>query len=147
MAEMDRSDVELYRGLESKLGPDVATALMERLPAVPRDQQVTLAHLDARFAEVDARFAAVDARFAVVDARFDAVDARFDHLEERVDLKLDALRHELTAVFRRELSSEIGGLRGEMIHGFHSQTRAMVLTMVGSLVGLAGLAAALAPFV
>jgi hypothetical protein len=149
MAEMDRADVDLYRGLERTLGADVALALVERLPSVSRDEQVTRTDMklrfdevDARFAQIDARFEQIDARFEHVDARFDRVDDRFGELEQRFDLKLDSMKHEMTAMVR----GEINALRADLANGLQSQTRSMILALVGSMVGLAALAAALAPF-
>ena len=57
-----------------------------------------------------------------------ATKADLDRLESRIDEKLTSLKHELSADFHRELTA---------------QTRTMIFSVLGALVGLSGLAVAL----
>ncbi|MGH9186328.1 MAG: hypothetical protein ACRD0U_11020 [Acidimicrobiales bacterium] len=117
MADMRRSDVELYRGLEQTLGPEVATALMERLPLEPPLNLATKDDLRALEERINGRFQIVDA-----------------HLEQAKQEVLGSLHKEIAGVH-----VTIGG-------AIQSQTRVMAFTLVGSLVGLSGLAATIASF-
>lgn len=55
----------------------------------------------AGFRGVDARFEAVDSRFEAVDARFESIETKFDAKFEIVNVKLEQLDRDMTAVHRR----------------------------------------------
>jgi hypothetical protein len=65
----------------------------------------------------------------------DLVDLKvdIDRVEERVLLRLDSLEHKITAVFRAELNTAIT-----------SQTRAMMISTFGTVVGVGSLVLAAA---
>ena len=88
--EQDRH--RMYGRLEEVLGADEAATLMESLPPDRWDQLATKADLAA---DIHA-------------------------LEERMGLRLEAMEHRLTAVFRGELNAAIT-----------AQTRSMILALVG----------------
>jgi hypothetical protein len=103
MAISEESRHRLYQRLETVLGHDEATVLMEHLPpvgwadvATKRDLDTLAEHIDLRFQEVDRRFHEVevrwqqrfeqmDLRFQEADRRFDQVDGRLARLERGVD--------------------------------------------------------------
>ena len=115
---------ELRRRLRELLGDVAAMALIEKFP--PEAQVDALrGEMRERFDDVDVRFAQVDARFAEIDRRFEQVDRRFD----QVDAKFEILEHRLTAVFRGELNAAVT-----------AQTRTMMFSLLGAIVGVGGLA-------
>jgi len=150
-------DEEARRGLEDRLdtvlGREHATTLMRYLPSEELAAKRDLKALEPRFV-------AIDRRFDAVDLRFDAVDLRFDRLEERVtgmeqhmigfDYRMDGLELRLVEVERRtELRIEsardrvlaalhegLGAIRMDLIN----QTRLLFLSMIATLMTLAGLA-------
>ena len=69
----ERTRHEMYLGLEQKLGPIVADALMQHLPPVGWAEVANKHDLDALEARMDLRFARLEDR---VDLRFEAVEAR-----------------------------------------------------------------------
>ena len=150
-------DEEPRRGLEGRLdtvlGREHATTLMRYLPSEELAAKRDLKALEPRFV-------AIDRRFDAVDLRFDAVDLRFDRLQERVagmeqhmigfDYRMDRLELRLVEVERRtELRIEsardrvlaalhegLGAIRMDLIN----QTRLLFLSMIATLMTLAGLA-------
>ncbi len=149
----------LLTRLVEVLGQEEARTLMESLPPVLwhelatkadiKDREERLrAELDARFEKIDARFEKIDARFDRVDARFDQiegrVDARFekidarfdqiegriDQIEGRVDARFDKIEDWVDARFDK-LAGVLERMRGETALQFATQTRTLVLTLVG----------------
>ena len=90
----ERTRHEMYLGLEQKLGPIVADALMQHLPPVGWAEVANKHDLAALEERMDLRFRLVDTRFEalleVLDARFAQVDRRFDAVEARMDAKIEA---------------------------------------------------------
>jgi hypothetical protein len=75
--------------------------------------------VDRRFDAVDRRFDAVDQRFAAVDQRFGQMDRRFDAVDQhltRSDGRLDTLE-----IRMRDLSSDMGDLKGRTLHAGFQQ--------------------------
>jgi uncharacterized coiled-coil DUF342 family protein len=85
--------------------------------------------MNRKFDRVDERFDRVDERFDRVDERFDRVDERFADAREHVDVRIDAVRHELTATFE-------SGLRQAVV----SQTRIIVFALVAAFAAVSGVA-------
>lgn len=85
--------------------------------------------IEARFDGMDARFTAMEDRFTSIDGRFDDVDRRFVELREVLELRSNELDARLTARFEASLREAVTG-----------QTRMLALALVGSLVGITGLA-------
>ena len=74
------------------------------------------------------RFEAIDRRFQAVDHRFELVDQRFAALEQHLDTRLEAVEHRIVAT-----------IRGEMATLVTTQTRVIVLGLVGALTANTGL--------
>ena len=75
--------------------------------------------------------------FATFDQRMTGEFATFD---QRMTGEFASLRHEMNAM-KHELTATV---RGEMIAAIHTQGRQLAFTLAGSLVGLSGLAFAIA---
>ncbi|CAN5622733.1 hypothetical protein BH24ACT14_BH24ACT14_04230 [soil metagenome] len=84
--------------------------------------------IDQRFEAMDQRFEAIDRRFEAVDHRFELVDQRFAALERHIDTRLEAVEHRI-----------VGTIRGEMATLVTTQTRVIVLGLVGALTANTGL--------
>jgi len=127
MAIDERSRHELFVRLEEVLEGH-ANVLMEHLPPVGWADVATKRDLDALALaakrdldqleerlemKLDVRFARLGTRFAQVDARFDQADAKLEATEQRV----------------------IAVLRADM----NVQTRNIMFSLVGALIGMAGL--------
>lgn len=87
------------------------------------DHPATRRDLDAHIARMDDRFESFEAR----------MDGRMTAFETRMDAKIDALRDDLTAVFRAELVTAVSG-----------QTRAVIVSSATAVFGIGGLAITLA---
>jgi hypothetical protein len=118
----------LYRAAADVLGEDHAATMFEMLPP-PSSELATEGSVVSLGASVDQRFAQIDHRFEQIDRRFDQIDHRFD----QVDQQFDTLRHELTSAFR-----------GELVAAVSSQARLLVVAVIGTVVGVGGLAIAFA---
>jgi hypothetical protein len=129
MALDERSRHLLHGRLEEVLGAQEAAILMEYLPPVGWGDVATKRDLDQHALmtkrDVD-QFAATWLR----DLEKLASENR--HAHQALESRIDATRHELTALFRAELNA---------------QTRTMMLTMSGLMVSLGGLAFAAARLV
>jgi len=88
-------------------------------------------------AKLDRRFEGVDLRFERIDLRFEGVDLRFERLDERLgpnlDYRLEAMEHRI-----------IGAFRGELVTAITSQTRSLLLGIIGSGLSMGGLVLAAA---
>ena len=128
MAIDERSRHELFVRLEEVLVEEHASVLMEHLPPVGWADVATKRDLDALALatkrdlgqleerlemKLDVWFARLGTRFAQVDARFDQADAKLEATEQRV----------------------IAVLRADM----NVQTRNIMFSLVGALIGMAGL--------
>ena len=103
MAIDERKRHQLYLRLEDLLGVEDATILMEHLPPAGWADVATMRDLD---------------QLGVATKR------EFEGMGERFDLKLDSLRHELTATFRSDLVR---------------QTRTLIVAMLGAVAGVGSL--------
>lgn len=149
-------DLELYRGLEQALGASVATALMDRLPPEPVQELVTKTDLRTELTtlrqELKGDIAVLDQRLTGQLATLDQlmtgefatfrqeVNGEFATFDQRMTGEFASLRHEMNAM-KHELTATV---RGEMIAAIHTQGRQLAFTLAGSLVGLSGLAFAIA---
>lgn len=88
----ERTRHQLYLRLESVLGNEEATTLMEHLPPVGWADVATKHDLQALEERIDLRFEQIDRRFEQIDLRFDNVGHR-----------LDGLGNGLRAEFQRDL--------------------------------------------
>jgi acyl carrier protein phosphodiesterase len=100
-----------------------------------------------RFAEqVDERFARVEERFARVDERFaraeEHVDGRFARVEERF-ARVDEQFAQLEERFARQTAEITAAFRGEITTAMTLQIRQTVFAIVGVLLAVAALMAAL----
>ncbi|MGH9269248.1 MAG: hypothetical protein ACRD0D_13875 [Acidimicrobiales bacterium] len=173
MAIDERSRHELHLQLEQVLGPEAATTLMEHLPpvgwadvATKRDldqlraatkgdldqlRAATKGDLDQLRAEVgqlridtkkDFGQLRADTKKDLDQLRADTkkdlagVRSEIEHLEKELRLQLDASEQRLLATLRKDLISQT-----------NAQTRAMILTMTTSILGVAGIAFAAARLV
>lgn len=144
----ERRRLALHRAAAGSWGEEVADTLAE-LVRPSGGEPITLADLDERFAAQDARwearlderFAARDARwearlderFAAQDARIDALEARWDERfaaqDARWDQRMESMEHRLTGTFERRLTDAVT-----------LQTRTLVVSQLGAVVVIAGLA-------
>ena len=148
MATEERARHELYQRLESTLGEEATSTLMSYLPPVGWADVATKRDLDhhraATTADLDQHRAATKAALDQLRAEFRAdlgelrgefnqlrseVQSDIAGLETRLRTEMGSVRHELLAEFHRELTT---------------QTRTLVFSVLGALVGLGGLAIALA---
>ena len=121
----------------ASFGEDVAAILMELL--VPAgDHPATRRDLDAHIVRMDDRFEAfgtrMDERMTAFETRMDDRMTAFEHrVDAKIDAKIDALRDDLTAVFRAELVTAVSG-----------QTRPVIVSLATAVFGIGGLAVTLA---
>jgi polyhydroxyalkanoate synthesis regulator phasin len=127
MTSDEQARDELLRRLTAAIGEVAASRLMQSLP--PDDWSNLARQEDIRVLRSDID----ELRGEVTELRGDVTELRTDVTDVRH--QLETTRFELLAAFHKE----IGG-------ALVSHTRTSVLTMAGSLVGLAGLAMALARF-
>lgn len=164
MAVNERSRRMLYDRLEEVLGVGQGDVLMEYLPpmgwadvATRRDVDEAaagvrrdLAELDSRLshrfdrleADVAHRFDRVDERFVAVEAdlahRFDRVDERFVAVEADLAHRFDGMEDR----FARQTAEITAAFRGEITAAMTLQTRQTVFAIIGVLLAVAALVAA-----
>ncbi len=161
----ERRRLALHRAAAESWGEEVADTLVELVtpaghdPATRADIEGVLVALDAMDERWSERFAAMDERWSerldAMDARLHAMDERWSERLEGMDARLHAMderwserlaamdarweersagmEHRLTATFERGLREAIT-----------SQTRALVVSLLVSVVAIAGLAFGLA---
>jgi len=122
MSVDERARHELHAAAREALGDDPAATLMSLLPPAGWADVATKTDL----ADLERR---AQLQFDLVDRRFDQIDRRFDDLESNLDVKLDGVRHELTAVLERTLR--------QLTFRFALALVAMVLTLGSVAVGIA----------
>jgi hypothetical protein len=131
----ERSRHQLFNHLDDVLGPEDAATLIEHLPPVGWADVATKRDLDALELRIDQRFVSVDHRFDQIDQRFDQMDQSIDErsvwFEEKFNLRLEAVKHELIAMFHRELNA---------------QTKVIMFGMITIVLTMASLAFALVRF-
>jgi hypothetical protein len=111
----ERTRHGLYTRLEEVLGSEHVVTLMEHLPPVGWADVATKHDLTVLKGDL----AALELRLG----------QRIDGLEEHIDLKTEAVRHQMLAAFHSELTA---------------QTRLFIIAMTGSLATIASLAFAAA---
>lgn len=115
MSVDERARHELHAAAREALGDAPAATLMSLLPPAGWADVATKTDL----ADLERR----------IQLQFDLVDHRFDALESSIDVKLDGLRHELTAVLERTLR--------QLTFRFALALLGMVLTLGSIAVGIA----------
>ena len=137
MAITEHQRLQLAEAATASFGEDVAAILMELL--VPAgDHPATRRDLDAHIVRMDDRFEAfgtrMDERMTAFETRMDDRMTAFEHrVDAKIDAKIDALRDDLTAVFRAELVTAVSG-----------QTRPVIVSLATAVFGIGGLAVTLA---
>lgn len=122
----------LYRAAVASWGEEVADTLVELVtpaghdPATRSDIEGVLVALDAMDERWSERFAAMDARLGGMDERW---SERLTAMDQRWEERSAAMEYRLTAAFERGLREAIT-----------AQTRALVLSLLVSVVAIAGLA-------
>lgn len=151
---------QLYQRLVETIGEEAASTLMSSLPPDRWDELARKADIEAleqRFDGLETRFDGLEGRFDKLEGRLDGVDGRFDGHTNRFDAiegRIESLRGEVRAevgAIREVLDARLDAMRNEVLAALHAQitvamtaqTRVMLFTMAGALVGLAGLAMAL----
>jgi hypothetical protein len=127
----ERRRRELHERLSATVGPEATATMFELLP--PEGEA------PATHSQVAALSARMDRGFDHLGGRIDRLEHRMDGIEHRMDgweLRLEAQTDRLTAVFRQELLTAVTG-----------QTRAILLTVLTTLLGTATLAVAFAQLV
>ena len=125
----DRRRAALRRAAAASFGEEAADTLMELVtpagqdPATRADMRGVLAAVDALDERLSAQLVAMDQRWS---ERLDAMDQRWEQ-------RAEAMEHRLTATFERGLREAIT-----------AQTRALVVSLLISVVAIAGLAFGLA---
>ena len=125
----DRRRAALRRAAAASLGEEAADTLMELVtpagqdPATRADVRGVLAAVDTLDERLTAQLAAMDQRWS----------ERLAALDERWEQRAEAMEHRLTASFERGLREAIT-----------AQTRALVVSLLVSVVAIAGLAFGLA---
>ena len=136
----DRRRAALRRAAAASFGEEAADTLMELVtpagqdPATRADIRGVLAAMDAMDERLTAQLVAMDERWS---ERLSAMDERWserlDAMDERWEHRAEAMEHRLTATFERGLREAIT-----------AQTRALVVSLLVSVVAIAGLAFGLA---
>jgi hypothetical protein len=119
MDEQDRR--EIFEEFQRVHGTEMARKIMLFVPMVPWNELATKADLEAWGERVEDRFERVE-------DRFEHVDERFTYLQERFLAELNATGHRLEATFR-----------GELVQAVTTQSRMMILTMLGAVLTFGGL--------
>jgi len=125
----DRRRAALRRAAAASFGEEAADTLMELVtpagqdPATRADMRGVLAAMDAMDERLTAQLVAMDERWS----------ERLDAMDERWEQRAEAMEHRLTATFERGLREAIT-----------AQTRALVVSLLVSVVAIAGLAFGLA---
>lgn len=128
-----RTRSELLRLFEPTLGPEAATALVEEIEVVDADRLATKADLAATRDELCGGIITVHHRIDLLEER---LDGRFGRIDERFEAVYSAIgqaKNEILAAYRGEIAAAVSG-----------QTRAIIFTMIGTVLSLGGLAIALA---
>ena len=132
----ERRRLALHRAAAASWGEEVADTLVELVtpaghdPATRADIEGVLVALDTMDDRWSERFAAMDVRLAAMDERW---SERLEAMDERWSERSAAMEHRLIATFERGLREAIT-----------SQTRALVVSLLVSVVAIAGLAFGLA---
>jgi hypothetical protein len=142
----ERSRHELFQQLERTLGEEAAATLMEHLPPVGWADVATRRDLDGLRAEMQAGFtlARQEAKAEIAGVRAEITGVR-----DEVRAEIAGLHAEIAGV-RDGVQTEIAGVRGEM-NGLRAdfrgeinaattaQTRTIMFSMLGAILGHGGL--------
>ncbi len=132
-----RTRSELLRLFEPTLGPEAATALVEEFEVVDVDQLATKDDLAATRDDLRGEIAATRGelhhRIDVLEERMSGRFGRIDERFEAVHSAIAQAKNEVLAAYRGEIAAAVSG-----------QTRAIIFTMIGTVLSLGGLAIALA---
>ena len=132
----ERRRAALRRAAAASLGEEAADTLMELVtpaghdPATRADVQGVLAAVDALDERLTTQLTAMDQRLTALDERW---SERLTGIDEQWGHRADGIEQRLTATFERGLREAIT-----------SQTRALVVSLMVSVVAIAGLAFGLA---
>ena len=132
----ERRRLALHRAAAESWGEEVADTLVELVtpaghdPATRADIEGVLVALDAMDERWSERSAAMDARLHAMDDRW---SERLDAMDARWEERSAGMEHRLTATVERGLREAIT-----------AQTRALVVSLLVSVVAIAGLAFGLA---
>ena len=121
MAVEERRRIALHRAAAATWGEEVADTLVE-LVAPSGHELATRADIEL----VLAAMGAMDERW---DARMTAMDERWDARQAAAEARAESMEHRLTATFERGIRQAIT-----------AQTRTLVLSQLGAIVVVAGLA-------
>ena len=137
----ERRRAQLRAAATASLGEEAADTLMELVtpagedPATHGDIKGVLTAMDALDERLSGQLTAMDKRWS---ERLTAMDERWserlDAMDQRWEQRSLAMEHRLTATFERGLREAIT-----------SQTRALVVSLLVSVVAIAGVAFGLAP--
>lgn len=127
----DRARLRLHGRLRDVLGDEDANTLMDELGSLARDQSATRNDLLA--VESRMRNDMSDLRGEFADLRGEFADLRVEFADLRADFGI--LRGEFG-----ELRGEFGDLRAEVAERLEQHTRSMLVTVVGSMATIAGIA-------
>ena len=132
-----RTRSELLRLFEPTLGTEAATALVEEIEVVDADRLATKADLAATGDELRREIAGARGELHHrIDLLEERLDGRFGRIDERFEAVHSAIgqaKNEVLAAYRGEITAAVSG-----------QTRAIIFTMIGTVLSLGGLAIALA---
>ena len=128
MAIDERARHDLLKKLEELLGEERALTLMTGLP---REEPATKKDLDA----VEGRLVL---RMDGLEGRMDGLEGRVEAMEDRLIMRIDSSADRVLG----ELHQRIGEVYKELVN----QTRVFVLSTVGAVVTVGGLAVAAARF-
>lgn len=138
--EHDEEIRELHAGLTRHLDERTAALLMKRVMALDDRDRVTrqdLADLGAaimaRFEQVDQRFEQVETELVRLAGRIGQVDGRIDSRREFDDARFEMLAARVDNGFDR-LQSD---LRGQLLVAVTTQTRTLLLALLGSFAAYA----------
>jgi hypothetical protein len=138
-----RSRDDLHQRLTEVLGAPHADTLMEALPPHSRDELATktdlgvlkadIEHVKADVEHVKADVEHVKADVGLLRIGFERFEERLDQMDEHWTTRLELTEHRLTAVFRGELHAAIT-----------SQTRSILLSVLGATLATGSLVLAAA---
>ena len=92
MAVDERTRHEMYLGLEERLGPKVADALMQHLPSIGWAEVATKRDVDMLAATTRHEIDGLHQKIDRLDQKIDRLDQKIDGLDRKVDREVGSLR-------------------------------------------------------